>query len=259
MLPLNMISIKCTDINNKCYEIKDLEHIAFDKDGTLLTFDMFVPVMKKRAEILIKRYELPQKCYNEILELMGINPETNKVIIGGAIHTKRVEIIRQTSNYLRRYNKNVPIEIVSSIFDEVDNLVDFGSNVQTYPGVKELLNELKKVGVKITIITHDTSEAAKKQLKSAKIDHFFDRIIGLDLDSHCNPKPAPDMLIYATKLLNVDIKKTVVVGDDNRDMLMGKNAGALKTIGVLSGRAKEKDLTDADIILNSVADIKVKG
>jgi len=253
-----MVSVKCTDVFGKKWEFKDVEHIAFDKDGTLLTFDMFVPVMKKRAEILIERYNLPENCYAEILQLMGIDPKTEKVVIGGAIHTKRVEIIRQTSNYLRNYNRNVPIELISAIFDEVDNIVDFGSEVQTYPGVKELLEELKGAGVKLSIITHDTSEAAKKQLKSAGIDLMFDQIIGLDLDSHCSPKPAPDLLIYTTKLLEVEIKKTIVVGDDNRDMLMGKNAGALGTIGVLTGRAKQKDLSDADIILESVSDIKIK-
>ncbi|MHA1865709.1 MAG: HAD family hydrolase, partial [Candidatus Heimdallarchaeaceae archaeon] len=72
------------------------------------------------------------------------------------------------------------------------------------------------------------------------------------------PKPAPDMLQYSCKLLEVDPHKSIVIGDDNNDMLLAKNAGALAAIGVLTGRSKKEDLKNADFIINSIAEIKIK-
>ncbi len=153
---------------------------------------------------------------------------------------------------------NSSVEEIAELFDEVDHLVDFTEYVDSYEGVQHLLETIRDSGAKILLVTHDSTEPASKQLASAGLLDYFDLVLGLDLDSPYLSKPAPDMLQYGCKKLDVDITKTIVVGDDNRDMLMGKNAGAGCCVGVLSGKAKENELVQADVIVNSVADMKVK-
>ncbi len=247
-----MADVWCADT-----QLKDIELVCFDKDGTLLTLAMYIPVMEKRAELLLEKYHLKDENKNDILELMGLNPETHEIISGGPIHIERIEIINRTREYLRKLSINSTVEEIAEIFDEVDSLVDFTQNVETIGGVNRVLQEFKKAKVKTLLVTHDGTDPAQKQLMSAGLFHQFDLVLGLDINSPYHAKPAPDMLQYACKILTVDVTKSIVIGDDDRDMLMGKNAGALCCIGVLTGRSEEKDLKNADVIVNSVADIKI--
>ncbi len=248
-----MVTIICGD-----KKFEDVEIICFDKDGTLLTLNMYKPVMKKRAELLLEKYRLKQENYNDLLSLMGLNPETKEIIQKGPIHIERVEIIKRTREYLRTFSINSSVEEVAELFDEVDHLVDFTEYVEAFEGVGSLLDNLRDKGVKLMVSTHDSTEPASKQLASAGLFDYFNLIYGLDIDSPYQAKPAPDMLQYGCKILEVDITKSIVVGDDDRDLLMGRNAGALACIGVLSGKAEEKDFQHADVIVDSIADIKIK-
>lgn len=248
-----MVTIVCGDT-----KYKDTEIVCFDKDGTLLNFSMYVPVMKRRADVLAEKYDLPEMSHNEILELMGVDPDTGSVIMGGSIHLPRIDNIKRTIEYLRKYSINASIEETSLLFDEVDDQVDFSAYIETYSGVKELLENLKKTDIKVVIFTHDSTSAAEKHLKNAGIKSYFDLILGIDPDSTYHKKPAPDMIQYACKILEVNVNAAVVIGDQETDMIAGKNAGALGCIGVLTGKSEEKDLTHADVIIQSVGDIKVK-
>ncbi|MCK4845605.1 MAG: HAD family hydrolase [Candidatus Heimdallarchaeota archaeon] len=189
---------------------------------------------------------------------MGVDPDTGSVIMGGSIHLPRIDNIKRTIEYLRKYSINVSIEETSLLFDEVDDQVDFSAYIETYSGVKELLENLKKTDIKVVIFTHDSTSAAEKHLKNAGIKSYFDLILGIDPDSTYHKKPAPDMIQYACKILEANVNAAVVIGDQETDMLAGKNAGALGCIGVLTGKSEEKDLTHADIIIQSVGEIKVK-
>ena len=248
-----MVTIKCGD-----KKFEDVELVGFDKDGTLLDISMYVPVMQKRAEVLIKKYKLPEDTYNSIVELYGVNPVKNSIIPGGNIHEPRVNNLRRTRDFLQSYSVNATIGELSDIFDQVDDVVDFSAHIKPYPGVKELLEKLDATGVKIIVFTHDSTTPATKHLKSAGIRKHFDLILGIDFDSPYNRKPAPDMLQYACKIMDVDVTKSIVLGDDNVDMLLGKNAGNLGCIGVLTGKSSEKELVDADVILPSVAEVEIK-
>jgi phosphoglycolate phosphatase len=246
-----MAEVWCADTH-----LKDIELVCFDKDGTLLTLTMYIPVMKKRAELLFEKYHLKEENRNDILELMGLNPETHEIISGGPIHIERIEIINRTREYLRKLSINSTVEEIAEIFDEVDSLVDFTKNVETFEGVNRVIQEFKKENVKTLLVTHDSTEPAQKQLMSVGLFHLFDLILGLDLDSPYLAKPAPDMLQYGCKVLEVDVTKSIVIGDDDRDMLMGRNAGALCCIGVLTGKSEPRDLKNADIVLNSINEIR---
>lgn len=59
-----------------------------------------------------------------------------------------------------------------------------------------------------------------------------------------------------TKLIIFDKKEnTMMVGDTEMDIEFGQNGGVSKIIGVLSGSGDAQDLRNANIVLNSVAEI----
>jgi len=246
-----MINIKCGDL-----KLKDVELVCFDKDGTLFTFDMYIPVMEKRAQLLLQRYGLKKEHYGAIVSLMGLDPETSEIVEGGPIHIERVEIIRRTRAYLRTLSINSSVEEIAELFNEVDFLVDFTDYVKSIEGIQPILEKIRNSNTKLVLVTHDSTEPAIKQLASVGLFDFFDKVLGLDIDSPYHAKPAPDMLQYACKILNVDVSKSIVIGDDDRDLLMGKNAGSMACIGVLTGKSKAEELKHADTILESASDIE---
>lgn len=55
--------------------------------------------------------------------------------------------------------------------------------------------------------------------------------------------------------LNIAKENTMMVGDTEMDIELGQNAKVRKIIGVLSGSGDTQDLRNADIVLNSVAEM----
>ena len=47
-------------------------------------------------------------------------------------------------------------------------------------------------------------------------------------------KPSPEMILTAAKALNLDLTRSWVIGDHDRDIQMGLNAGVQQSIRVLS-------------------------
>ena len=73
------------------------------------------------------------------------------------------------------------------------------------------------------IVTNKHSKFAKKVVEGLSIDTKMNCLITGDMVSE--PKPNPEGLLEASKIVGVDVSKCVYVGDDERDILAGKNAG----------------------------------
>ncbi len=58
------------------------------------------------------------------------------------------------------------------------------------------------------------------------------------IDCDCR-KPKPGMLLKAAKEFNIDLKQSFIIGDTERDVLAGKNAGCY-TVGVMTGYGVKK-------------------
>jgi D-glycero-D-manno-heptose 1,7-bisphosphate phosphatase len=71
-------------------------------------------------------------------------------------------------------------------------------------------------------------------------------------DSDIYRKPNPGMLLKAKEDYSLDMSASVMVGDKERDILAGKNAGCGKTI-LLAPTSPEQ--TEADIIIDCISKI----
>ena len=61
------------------------------------------------------------------------------------------------------------------------------------------------------------------------------------IDCECR-KPKPGMLLKAAKDFNIDLKKSFMIGDSERDIVAGEKAGC-KTIGVMTGKGLKNTST----------------
>ena len=112
------------------------------------------------------------------------------------------------------------------------------------PGVKRTLQSLKKMGVKIGIVTGRRTQGERKwlELRRLNIYKFIDAMVTA---AEAPAKPAPDGLIKCINELGLSAGECVFVGDSRVDVLAGKNA-AVKTVAVHTGVASKELLAEQE-------------
>jgi len=118
---------------------------------------------------------------------------------------------------------------------------------RVFPGVKELLKDLRAAGKKIGIATSKPQPHAEKLLARGDMLKLFDAICGSD--SRGNNSSKAQVLAAAMKMLGARPEVSVLVGDTKWDVA-GARACGIKCIGVGYGYAApgELEAAGADVI-----------
>ena len=200
--------------------------IIFDLDGTLLdTLDDLTDSVN--AIMLSEGY--PVRSRDEVRSFVGEGYLTliKKALPEGMDDD---EINRCTDLFRKEYFGNI------------------ANKTKPYDGIKDLLPELRKSGIKIGVVSNKMDEAVKEACR-----HYFggsiDAAVGDNPER--NKKPAPDNVYEVLKQLNSAKQNTLFVGDSNIDVKTAKNAG-LVCVGVTWGfRSKEVLIKEeADYIID---------
>lgn len=72
------------------------------------------------------------------------------------------------------------------------------------------------------------------------------------IDCHCR-KPKPGMLTDAAENFNIDLSASYMIGDSERDIMAGKNAGCT-TIGVMTGHGQRQSKVEPDFFMANLPD-----
>jgi phosphoglycolate phosphatase len=127
---------------------------------------------------------------------------------------------------------------------------------QAFPGLSAFLEQCQAAGLKLGVVTSDAGKEAEEHLRWLGFRSHFEAVIGYD--DVREGKPSPDMVLKACEELKVAPAETVVIGDSNGDMQMGKHAGVRLKLGFAPDPELTEHLADADIIFHSYEDLKVK-
>ena len=114
-------------------------------------------------------------------------------------------------------------------------------NEPLYPGMVELIHELKSNDWLIGIATNKSRIGLTNGLAKHNLSNIFD--ITLSTDENI-AKPNPAMAIRAMKELGVEEKYSVIIGDTINDIGLGVNSG-ITSIGVTWGYNNRKLLMSA--------------
>ena len=107
--------------------------------------------------------------------------------------------------------------------------------IKPYPGVKETLEKLKSMGLKLAVVTDAENGDALKRLKKAGLLHYFDVVVSADMTG--KRKPEPDSIKMALDKLGVDAREAILVGDSiNRDIEAGKRLGMVTVYAAYGDR-----------------------
>ena len=102
---------------------------------------------------------------------------------------------------------------------------------QPYPGVMELLKNLRENGKKIAVVSNKFYAATQGLCR-----HFFGDLVDVAIGERedIRKKPAPDTVNEALRQMNVDREKAVYIGDSDVDVMTAKNSN-MPCISVLWG------------------------
>lgn len=105
-------------------------------------------------------------------------------------------------------------------------------NAYAYDGIKEQLELLKDMGIKLCVVTNKPNEAAKRMVEHIFGKDYFEYIAGV-IDG-VPTKPDPTTTLMALKEVGCTAKEAIYFGDSNVDMQTAKNA-KIEAVGVTWG------------------------
>ena len=109
-----------------------------------------------------------------------------------------------------------------------------------YDGITELLEELKKRGIKTAVVTNKAHSAAKPLIDEV-FPKLFDEVTGQK--DGVPTKPDPAAVFNTMESLGVSKDECIFIGDSSVDMQTAKNSGAY-AVGVLWGFRKADELIE---------------
>jgi pyrophosphatase PpaX len=206
---------------------KDITTLLFDFDGTLL--DTNELIVQTFLSVLGEHFP-GQYGREDVLHFIGPSLEQTFTKIAPG----RVD---ELSDQYRRLNRTLHDELVSE-----------------YDGVTETLRTLKSRGLKMAIVSTKREETILHGLQLMGAHDIFDALVALDHVQ--NPKPHPEPLELALRLLDADQEGALMIGDNSHDIEGGKNAG-VRTAGVAWAAKGEAFLAayEPDFMLNHISDL----
>ena len=197
--------------------------VVFDLDGTLIDSSQGI------LDSLFKA-----------MEYYSVKPVITKLdshfFMGKSLsETLKVLMPRESNEIL----KKVGDYYVSHYHDNYMN------NAVTFEGVIETIKALHTKGFKLAVATAKHTFCAEAELKSAGIRSCFSVVKGTE--GGIPSKPDPTLLLMVCKELNATASETLMVGDTDRDILMGKNAGSF-TAAVTHGNWPKERFVKENIL-----------
>ena len=212
--------------------LNDIKAAIFDLDGTLVD-SMWVWAQIDIDYLKQKGYSMPENLRSEIVHLS----------------------FSQTAIYFKeKFNLDDSIEKISKDWHDMA-FNHYSNNVKLKLGVKDFLNNLKSLKIKIALATSNSIPLLEACLKNNGIYDYFDSITTTDEVS--NGKDCPDVYLLAADKLGINPKDCLVF-EDILPAIQGAKAANMKVIAVKDDEcldSKEALLKYADKYIHSFEEL----
>ncbi|SER97002.1 HAD family hydrolase [Rhizobium sp. NFR03] len=210
--------------------------ILFDKDGTLLDYaKSWVPVNYEVARIASRD---DAGLGATLLRAGGMDPKTGFVIPDSLLAAgNTVEI----SEGMIQAGAPWTLEALTESLDDLFSR----SAAYAVPvtDLSALFSTLRARGYKLGVASSDNEASIRSTAERFGFAECLDYVAGYD--SGYGVKPEPGMVYGFCAATGLIPDQVVVVGDNNHDMHMGRNAGAGLTVAVLTGTGSRQSLAAA--------------
>ena len=137
---------------------------------------------------------------------------------------------------------------------EMDGLKD----AEEYPGVRELLIELREKGYRTGVLTRGGRAYADKALEQFNMIQYLDGVIARDDYDESEAKPNPIAMKRLAEMIGVKADEILYMGDHKMDFVCARDAGS-GFIAVTSGTHVKDDWHKIDpniTVYETIADLR---
>ncbi len=189
--------------------MKKYSAVLFDLDGTLVSLNSVVEALEKTSKHFGLKPLSKEKIYREI--------------VGHRLGEKIKEVYPLTEEQAKAFH-----DYYKKAYEK--------TKVIFLPHAKEVVEKLKKAGIKIGIVTTKSKKTSMKVIKELGITP--DVIITQEEVKEVKPSPEP--ILKACEILKVKPRKTIMVGDHVFDIQAAKKAGCIAVAIPTGARTKEE-------------------
>ena len=189
----------------------------FDLDGTLLST---LADLAASTNYALRTHHMPERSIDEVRRFVGngVKKLMERAIPDGLNNPLFEDTFATFRQHYMQHNLDT---------------------TQPYPGIMQLLEQLKAEGKNIAVVSNKFYAATRELCR-----HFFGDLVPVAIGERedIRKKPAPDTVIEALRELGVDKEGAVYIGDSDVDIMTAKNSG-MPCVSVLWGfRDKEFQL-----------------
>lgn len=183
--------------------------VIFDMDGTILNT---LEDLKNATNYSLRQFEMPERSLEEVRMFVGngIRKLVERAVPSGTSEEKIAQVLDVFLEYYEIHSAD---------------------NTSPYPGILELVEKLKKSGIK-TAVSTNKADVPAQELGREYFNGIFDLIVGQQ--DGLKVKPAPDSVNKILSILDIQKKDAIYIGDSDVDVQTAKNSG-LDFIGVSWG------------------------
>ena len=209
----------CPDLFSNPEILSGIRLVIFDFDGTLGDSQKLITDTMLAT---IERLNLPMKSREECARTIGL-----------PLKECFSSIIPMTDEQA---------EECAEVYSEIFNVKNVPGVVKAFPGVVETLERLSSQGILMSIASSRSHRTLAKLMDELDLLKYITYLIAAD--DVVEKKPAAESVLKTLRHFNIEAHETLVVGDTEFDILMGRNAGT-HTCGVTYGNGSKESLEAA--------------
>ncbi len=194
--------------------MKEYSTYVFDLDGTLLST---LEDLTTSTNYALQTHGLPTHSIDDVRRFVGngVKKLIERAVPGGLENPKFEDVYATFRSHYMEHSLDT---------------------TRPYPGISETLDELKRRGKRIAVVSNKFYTATQELCR-----HFFRDSVEVAIGERegIRKKPAPDTVEEALRQLGVDKADAVYIGDSDVDVATARNSG-LPCISVLWG-FRDKD------------------
>ena len=207
-------------------------HLFFDLDGTLV--DTTEGVLKCVVHAL-NFMHFPVPDGETLKKYMGPPLTESFATFAGMTPDQALFAEKKYRDRYRRYGKR---------------------EIAEYPGMRELLTDLKAAGYRLSVATSKLERTAREVLGNVGYLPLFETVSGSSPDGNISSKE--QVLLQAMDRLRITDRSSVLMIGDRKYDILGAKKVSLHAVGIYTGNAEEGELENAgaDAVVRSVSELR---
>lgn len=200
--------------------MKKISAVLFDFDGTLMdTNDIILKSWQHTFRHVLGREEDEEVLLNTFGEPLALTMQNFFGVEG--------EALQECMDIYRSFQKDT-----------------FLDSIALFPGITEMLQELKDAGFTLALVTSRLKETTLQGVEKFGLAPYFDVIVTAnDCTKH---KPDPQPINITLEKLGISPEEAVMLGDTVMDMGCARNAGVISVLVGWSAALPEHKITPED-------------